>query len=119
MLEASLKEAKQARRRGLIKLIIAITIILIVALLLLIFGMNCCSFNEGILGEADTLQPGVKQSEQITESISKPADPLARENYLKKLNQFQTEIEVALENIDLTSWQPEKQIRLSFIRSRL
>jgi len=108
MLEASLKEAKQARRRGLIKLIIAITIILIVALLLLIFGMNCCSFNEGILGEADTLQPGVKQSEQITESISKPADPLARENYLKKLNQFQTEIEVALENIDLTSWQPEK-----------
>ena len=117
MLEASLKEAQLKRQKRLFKAAIAVLVIVIVASAILILGTNCCSFGDKEAAEIKDILPGEQQVSDAIEKIestepSKQPDLLARESYLQKLNQYQTEIEPALSNIALETWQPDKAAEL-------
>ena len=117
MLEASLKEAQLKRQKRLFKAAIAVLVIVIVASAILILGTNCCSFGDKEAAEIKDILPGEQQVSDAIEKIestepSEQPDLLARESYLQKLNQYQTEIEPALSNIALETWQPDKAAEL-------
>ncbi|MEM7027169.1 MAG: hypothetical protein AAF410_02955 [Pseudomonadota bacterium] len=114
MLEASLKEAQLKRQKRLLQIAITVIVILIVASAVLILGKNCCSFGEKESAELTDALSGEKPVISTADSKAETEQPdlLARESYLEQLNQYQTEIEPVLSQIDLATWQPDKAAEL-------